>query len=969
MAIGGGLPPLTMEFDVDDKGQLKLRKIDGALKNLGSQLDKTSKNATLFSQRMAKVGNAARNIKSSILNLKVAMAGLGGAFVLKNLVSELSSFQTAVADMGRVTDEAFGDIRRNILGLGSELGAPTELVQGYYQAISAGATKGTEALNLLSTASRASQAAHIDQGTTIKAVTKLMTGFAGEIESASDATDLLFTIEKKGQTSFAELAPIIGDVAANSALLNVSAEELGGSLAVISQTAGTTAEASTQYKSVLTAMKKPTTEMMEALKELGYANAESAIETLGFIGTLKGIVDQTDRSSVALGKLFSRVEAGNAIAALMRNNWEDAADSIKEMEKRAGITEKTFADFQDTLEGQWGAILNEITKVKVEFALLADTPLKELLDEVHEVVKEVGEWVKLNKELITANISAFIKTLTTSIKFLVNNFSDLLRIAKAYIALRLAVHFGSLAVSIGSATAAVIAFAGPWGLVATAIGAVVSTMVYFKTDLLEIIGIMDDTSKTFQKVQENLSEGFMNLESERRLKDQIKTVSDLKKQIEDLGTIIGKESTIQEIMGGDTQLTGVVAQRMDSGLSAADDMEKIRAQNKLKTLKEQLILETEKFNKMEEQLYAGKQINEVQKETKQLAALTKNEIKSHLSLYTDMVPFVNAVETSIEKISTSASATNISLEDTESIMQNIADEMQVGLDLLSQQKQEAAMLADNLKFAFDPLFTHNEDLKQLESVKDLISPEVFERAFEDIKNTYSESMNEMKLKTNSFVDGAEVAFDRLSDSVLTMAEFTNTSFGFMFDSLSNQLNRFIQTGKFSFKDFASSILSEMSRLVSSQLVGKMAGMLSGAGGGSKGGGAVGGLLSGVVSIIGGLFGGGGSADASALGSYDFAGATGGIFPTSTNVSAARGGVFSSPTLLVGDQNKRFRGEAVVPLPNGRSIPIEGSTGDKIINIESTTIIQTNDVNAFEQNSSLINSRMSKNMFLTMQRGD
>ncbi len=60
--------------------------------------------------------------------------------------------------------------------------------------------------------------------------------------------DLLFAIEKAGKTNFQELVPVMGDLATGASATGISVNELGAALAVVTQTAGSTAQAATQVE-------------------------------------------------------------------------------------------------------------------------------------------------------------------------------------------------------------------------------------------------------------------------------------------------------------------------------------------------------------------------------------------------------------------------------------------------------------------------------------------------------------------------------------------------------------------------------------------------------------------------------------------------------------------------------------------------------------------------------------------------
>ena len=72
-----------------------------------------------------------------------------------------------------------------------------------------------------------------------------------------------------------------------SSTLNMSLEELFGSMATLTGVTGNTAEVSTQLKAVFSNLIKPTTAMQKLIEKYGYSNSQAMLETKGFAGVLE----------------------------------------------------------------------------------------------------------------------------------------------------------------------------------------------------------------------------------------------------------------------------------------------------------------------------------------------------------------------------------------------------------------------------------------------------------------------------------------------------------------------------------------------------------------------------------------------------------------------------------------------------------------------------------------------------------
>ena len=313
-----------------------------------------------------RMGTELEAMQRNVLNLQNAFVGLAGAVALNQIRQSFTEYDTALRDMGKVTDESMDAIAAKIREVPAELGTSAELIRSYYQVISAGVTDPTKAMETLVSSSEAAKSAHVQQAEVIKGITKVMAGYAGDVKSAAEAADLLFTIEKQGQTSFAELIPVIGDVAAISKQLGVEQQEMGAALAAVTQTAGSTSQAATQYRMMLVNLMKPTKDMQGALDSMGVSSGKAAIEQFGLAGTLQRLQLYADRSGKSVAKLFESSESLLAVAALSRGEFAQYNANLQAMDGRAGSAAKAFAEWQKSSQAVDDLLRNTLTNTLVK---------------------------------------------------------------------------------------------------------------------------------------------------------------------------------------------------------------------------------------------------------------------------------------------------------------------------------------------------------------------------------------------------------------------------------------------------------------------------------------------------------------------------------------------------------------------------------------------------------------------------
>ncbi|WP_316348475.1 phage tail tape measure protein [Desulfuromonas acetoxidans] len=361
----------------------------------------------------------------AVLASLTAAASVGGYYTkqaIDNSLDQFSGFETALVSMKRVTDEDLGEIREEIMELPADLGTATDLMQGYYQVYSAGITDADKAMDMLTTSAKASQAVGVAQADTIKALTKLMAGYRDEITTATEASDLLFAIERYGQTTFQELVPVIGDISSLSAQLGVNQWEMAASMAEITQTAGGTSQAATQYKAILMGLIKPQSSMVQALEEIGFESGQTAVEQLGLAETLMRVKIYADDAGIGLGKLFESSEALTGIGPLLSNEFDRYNLTLQGIRNSAGATDQAFTDWQGTLEATRAVFDSTVNKVMIELGT-------QLAPTVIEHLNSFSGWVTDNREDILSFFAAVgdeARVWASGIESTANAVSDLI---------------------------------------------------------------------------------------------------------------------------------------------------------------------------------------------------------------------------------------------------------------------------------------------------------------------------------------------------------------------------------------------------------------------------------------------------------------------------------------------------------------------------------------------------------------
>ena len=306
-----------------------------------------------------------------------AIAGATTAAVAfgKTSLDAAAKFETGMSNIATLLDgdtatvnKRIAEMGDDIMGVAKKTGLATDdLSNGMYQIVSAlgDSADATSQLEVAAKAAKAGGATTVDAINLLSAVTKGYGDTSGE--AWSKASDLAFQTVKLGQTSFPELAASLGKVVPIASALNISQEELFGSFATLTGVTGSTAEVSTQLKSVFSGLMTPSTALSAKIGELGYESANAMLDQLGLIGTLDKLSAACGDDKQAVAKLFSSVEAQTAVLALAGSQTENWVQKTEAMAGAADATSKAFDKQTDNLQGKLDKMKQvfETFKIKV----------------------------------------------------------------------------------------------------------------------------------------------------------------------------------------------------------------------------------------------------------------------------------------------------------------------------------------------------------------------------------------------------------------------------------------------------------------------------------------------------------------------------------------------------------------------------------------------------------------------------
>ncbi len=989
--VADSLPPLVLEFDVEDNGSSKVKSIDKNLNQLGNRLDQTSMKTGTLNKKTNAVVSGFGKLKNASSSVYVAIgavfAGLTAGIativsftaVLSTGITTLANFETGVIALARVTTQSLEEAQDKILSMPSNLGTPIELVQGYYSAISAGAKAGSEAIDLLTTASKASIAAGIEQGLTIEALTKLMTGFQGEIKSTVSAADLLFAIEQEGQTTFAQLAPIIGELAALSKNTAITHTELAASLAQVTQTAGSTSQAATQLKAVMTALNRGSAELQKVFDKLNVSTAKQLFHQHGLFEGLNLILTAADDLDINYAKLFGSIEAVSGALALQANNFEGVISKMATMENRSGRTEAAFENFASSSTGLSTELSGEIQKLLISIGLLAEGTDKNLIRSLIELTIATQNWVEANKDWLSLGISETIKLFSNTL-LIAANFIDaftgntelmneVLGTTKERIPLTPFENFLSLLIRLNDFLEVLVTntsislekYALSWDVkmlrVQEIVHEVINSLKINFNDLTEVVnttitGLNTVSSFTGSNFKVPLIPEFeINEENfEKQKADLLKRAKELaKKGLGGSGKTGEDDGEINRGTGGGKDTDSNEEDISDGELLNKQKEIENQVQNHLNNLEDMQTRYNFELNNI--------QLEGVEKRIHQLEFEKERAINTLLDQQKEILSVEGITDNQRIKIKEETSQAIIGIESLtiEKIDKLREEQIEKNKEEKQRELEQLESIANNYLSFYEPeKVLLQEKIKLNELVTEgLITQSTHVMALVDAEKEMEEQVKRLKIEHGDFIDGAVVALQDYSDKAGEIAKNSYQVWSTTLNTLEDELVNVALTGELSFQKLADTILEESMRLL---VIKPLLGSIFGSFGGGEGSGILNLFGLGKSAANGGVLNPG--MEFFPLGGMLFDGKR-------VKTTKKQAGVTDGPTIMAGE---KYRKEAFIPLPSGEAVPVKlNDSGKKEIKIHNSFVVYAQDAESFKFSEQQILNRVNNSTAQALRR--
>ncbi|CEP42975.1 phage tail tape measure protein [Paraclostridium sordellii] len=390
-----------------NNSQKSLMENKKALEEVNKELEKSK--IDKFTEGLEKSSQKAEHVSNKMKPASTAIVGLGTAATMASM-----NFQDGVANINTLLDDQshLESYKNKIMDVSNEAGMNIQTVSdGMYQAISSIGDGGKETEKIFEDMAKGAKAGGAEVKDSVSLISAGMKGYGSvNDETAKKISDLAFQTAKLGVTTFPEMASSMQPLFPLSNSLNLSMEELFGSMATLTGVTGGTSEVSTQLKAVFSNLMKPTKDMEKLIKKYGYENSQAMLKSEGLGGVLKILQKETGGQADKLGKLFSSTEAVTALTALTGENFNDFTNKTKAMGNASGATDAAFKKISDTTKNSLSSSLNLAKNSLIEFGEILSPFVAKFAKGLSSVIKAIGGMTKGQKTLVVGLGAGFVAT-------------------------------------------------------------------------------------------------------------------------------------------------------------------------------------------------------------------------------------------------------------------------------------------------------------------------------------------------------------------------------------------------------------------------------------------------------------------------------------------------------------------------------------------------------------------------------
>jgi len=356
-------------------------------------------------------------VSGSLANLgaKAAVVSAGFAGLSAKLAGDFQQNLLEISTLlDKNVDSSLNRIEQSLKNAASASGlALDSLSKAQYDIISAGFKNAADSAEVLDQSVRLAVGGVTSAAHAADLLTTAINSFGGSSADAQRISDVLFTTVKEGKTTITELGGSIGLVLPFAKSFNLSIEDVGAALAVLTAGGISTSESVTALKGAIRGLESPSQSAKKAMQNAGIEVVRFDDGTVDLLKTIEQF-EKVDADAIAK---FIPEATGQLAIKTLKNDTVGLRDAMVAFDKSSGATEKAFEKMQKGINNQLGRLRRNFGNVMITIGDAINQKLEPRIEAINTEFQKLNEigFDNLAKS-IKDNIPLILKTLADAFK-------------------------------------------------------------------------------------------------------------------------------------------------------------------------------------------------------------------------------------------------------------------------------------------------------------------------------------------------------------------------------------------------------------------------------------------------------------------------------------------------------------------------------------------------------------------------
>ena len=365
-------------------------------RGLVSGLAHSQKKLRKFSRQTARMGRQMQTLSRGMASLGVAMAA-----PIAIGIREFAKFEKSMANVSTMLDRPtkhMAAFNSGVSRMAVEFGESTETLAGGLYDILSASIAPEKAMETLRVAAMAATAGVTDTKTAADVLTTVLNSYGLAASDASHVSDMLFTIVKRGKTTFEELAAGMGTSSSLAASTGISFEELGATVAALTRNGVKTEVAMTAINAVISSFTKATDGSRQAVEDLGL-DLELTARALGESGLLGAMQKLAAVDPDNLAQIFPNMRAIRGVLPVLQDLRGFASD-LEALHDPLGATSVAFEKLAKTSAKKFASAKEAALSLARAIGEVLTGETSDLARQIKELAQRLERWVRVNGDLV-----------------------------------------------------------------------------------------------------------------------------------------------------------------------------------------------------------------------------------------------------------------------------------------------------------------------------------------------------------------------------------------------------------------------------------------------------------------------------------------------------------------------------------------------------------------------------------------